>query len=724
MSGGGATGFGERASSAIALLAFATFAALVLFVSAGPFITADGWFHLGAGAAYVHEGPWPKGDPMLFTARPDAPIQHEWLFGALAYLVREGSGFHGLRALHALLVAGTIALAFSIFRRAGGSRAAGAFGACAFLLLAWFRFWQFRPDLVSIPATLVTYRLLLEERESAPSWKRVALFALLVAAWANVHSLFALALLLVAAGIAGFAVQAAFARGEGRTNALRSAKRLAAAFGLGTLASIANPRGIDQLLTFVHSTQGSRLWSIRDEWQAFVPWEPSRYGYELGMPVIVAASALLALFALAALAALPRLARRTDERREPDWVLLALATAASIAMVASIRFLWMGAFPLLFLASALRPIASKRAAAAAAGCAALSVLCCAAFAASASFDAIEPPRAGYLSNGYSLDAYPMAAGVRFLQDAGLEGRLYCDYTTGGFVGYWLAPKLRTFIDGRVEHYPPDVFDDYLTIRNQRAEPGGTSFLEVLDRRGIDAFEGHGLPIGTDAEGGMPIPLACLDGVPGWITAFRSYDGGVYVRARESNGANLERLERYCAEERLPFDRARGLDMDRLVRERADWAIEHRVLPMDHAELLAALEQADAAARYRALARLGLAYALVGAHEEGLAMDRRALAIAPDERWPRRRASVELLALGRMDEAGRELARLEAQDAGDPWLALYRRALGEVRLALPGADASTPLGRRLVLDRLPLFDTNEYLEAVRQRYREVRPRERD
>ena len=96
---------------------------LAVYVAGGPIKTADFWFHAKMGEFYAKEGPWLAADPLLHTADEDAPTPHEWLFGVAVHGLERAVGFHGLRIVHALAVAGILALAWSIFRRESWSTA-------------------------------------------------------------------------------------------------------------------------------------------------------------------------------------------------------------------------------------------------------------------------------------------------------------------------------------------------------------------------------------------------------------------------------------------------------------------------------------------------------------------------------------------------------------------------------------------------------------------------
>ena len=67
----------------------------------------------------------------------------------------------------------------------------------------------------------------------------------------------------------------------------------------------------------------------------------------------------------------------------------------------------------------------------------------------------------------------------FLADAGLEGRLYNDYSRGNFFGYWLAPRLQTFVNGSL-NVPREVFEASLAIA-RGGDPGEASPTDLSGR---------------------------------------------------------------------------------------------------------------------------------------------------------------------------------------------------------------------------------------------------
>jgi hypothetical protein len=691
---------------------------LAVYVAGGPIKTADFWFHAKMGEFYASEGPWLTADPLLHTADEDAPTPHEWLFGVAVHGLERAVGFYGLRIVHALAVLGILALAWSIFRRESRSAVAACLATALFLVLAWNRLWQLRPDLVSISAVLLLYRLLIEP-EAAPSWARVGAATVLFGVWANVHSLFAVGWLLVLAALLGVGVRAGLARVlqpphtadavvEG---AAARARRLAAALGVGLLASGANPRGFQQHLTFWTASRDAGLWRLGDEWTRFEPLDWAVTNKAVAPLAWIATDAILALFALAAAFGFVRLLRRRSPSalRGIDPVLAGVGLASIVALLTAIRFLWMGAFALLLPLRAGRESLAARPAGAGAVRWALAV--------AALGLALAFPRLGgyqrladnvpdglraylampYVGGGYHED------GVRFLRHSGVEGNLFNAYHMGGFLGYWLGPRLRTFVDGR--HPTAEILHEYFRINRQRPVGAGESSLDALDRRRVDFFFGVGLPV----VGQRIYTTARLERAAGWRLVHRTLDDAIYLRIGARNRENLGRIAAYYESEGVPFDPEAGFDPWAAIRARPDWAAARGMWPPSVAASWTARESPDPDARFRALDTLGWCTAFLGSYAAQVEADRAAVALRPEARSPRRRMVAGLLRLDRAHEAVAAARALAALDPEDPRSAEFVRVAVEYerrRSAGPAAGARAPIDAPV--NALPLITTAELL----------------
>lgn len=661
----------------LALSSLLVLAAAVLYLAGRPLSTNDFWWHLKLGEIYATQGFDLAADPISHAAPPGAPAPHQWLFGVSLYGAQRVVGLGGLRAVHALAVAGILALAFSIFRRESRSVPAACLATAAFAVLSSWRLLQLRPDLVSIAAALALYRLLLETGR-APSWQRIALAVVLLVVWANCHTLFAIGPALLVAALLGCGARellVRYARARRATTDVESAdlfaRRLGAALLLVLVATLLNPRGAEQHLTFFTSAESTALWVVHDEWAPFDPLDPDQYGPAMNGLTFATADALLAAFALAALVAGVRFLRAPSEAtaRALDPVLFGLGLAAIVATGVAVRFLWLSFFPLLYLLRVQRlslpgePAGAWRSWC----CATATAAIAAAYPYWGGFRemAITVPRqwAAYLATPYDTTRY-FVQGVAFLAEAGLQGNLFNAYKMGGFLAWRLGPELQTFVDGRM-NFTDEVLRDYKMATLQRGARPGETFLDILARHDIDVFFGVGVPTGPRNTEMTLYTTANLERAPGWKLVSRSLTHAIYVRDNERNRENLARVAAYYERADVPFDPARGLDVARVIRERPGWAVAHELVQPHFAAQLAGMRSPKLAERAGALEGLGLTYALNGAYREQLELDRVSALMRPEAKAPRERLVYALLRLERPEEAlavARELVALDPDDA--------------------------------------------------------------
>jgi hypothetical protein len=679
-------------------------AALLLVAVGQPLFTDDAWWHLALGEVYARAGPWLDEDPLLFTA-PGPPVPAAWLTDLALFGVGRFSGFAGLRVVHVLSVAGILALAWSLLRRASGSRLAASLATGAFVVFAAYRLVQLRPHLFTILAVLGLYRLLIEGG-APPSRRRVALAVGLFALWANLHGGFLLGPVLLAAALGGLLLAMSLRAPEHGPGDRARARRLAAALGLGLLATLANPSGVGQHLAyFAAGAETPELMRVADEWARLGPFRlpvshlppsPLAWGLVWGLLVVTPAAALWSVLRWRRVAG-------SDGESEVDAALVALAGASLVALLLAVRFLWLGIFPLLLLARsgraglALRDARGRTAPWRGWAGAALALLLVPGFLRLGDWPMISKgiPRSwsGY-AQPYPASKY-YAHAVWLLKDAGLEGNLFNDYFMGGFLGFWLAPPLRSFINGTL-NVSNEVIDANRAIRERRGSAPGESFPALLDRLRVDLFLGIRLPQVPNPDRPWFYTTSHLERTPGWIPVFRNLRSAVYLRTNERNRANLERLADYYAREQVPFDPDRGFDPERVIREARGWAVEHGLVPSYFERLAAASHGLDSARRRQAQGQLASLYAALGLYEQAIRLDRPALRADPGDVVTGRRLVWSLLRLDRADEA-LEAAEPLAEAAPTDWLS-HEIAAAARRYATLDEAAE----RDALVARLPVF----------------------
>lgn len=632
---------------------------LVLLASAQPLFTEDTWLHLALGEAYAAQGPWLDADPLLHTAEgPPAPAA--WLSGVFFHGIERAFGFQGLRVAHVLLVAAILGLAWSALRRASGSTVFASLTAAVFVVLSSYRLFQLRPHLFTILATLLLLRLLFDG-EDPPSWRRIAAATGLLALWANLHAGFVLGPALIGAGLAG-GVAAWRLRPEDRPLLGPRAWRLAAALVLGLGATLLNPEGASpHLLYFAAGGETPALAVVADEWSRLDLFRLPVPRLPPSLLAWLAAWSLLLITPLAVLGQARRHRLAPEATRPVDLDLLALALVGAVGLLSATRFLWLGVVPLLCVGRAARdgagPVASRHPKG-------LAVTAVAALLLVPGF--LRFGDWPMISRGISRAGWtqPYATGkldaqaVWFLRDAGIEGRLFNDYAEGNFLGYWLAPRLKTFVNGSL-NLPIEAMEARYAVIRWDPPSEGRELVDLLDRYRIDVFFGTGLPVVPSSPRSRPSTTTHLESTPGWLPIFRSVRSGVYLRADERNRANLERVMRYYAAAGVPFDPVRGLDPEAVIRAAPDWARSHGLVPRGLVQLETAASGMNPGTREPAQQRLATLYAVLGMYERSAQLERRPSRSEPGAVRAARRGVWIRLHQGRLDEALAAAERLEA-----------------------------------------------------------------
>ncbi len=661
----------EHLPEIVSWVAFMGLAAPLLVAAGQPILTDDTWLHLALGKAYAAAGPWLDADPLLASPL-GPPTPTAWLFDVGLFGIERWAGFTGLRAVHLVSVAAILALAWWLLRRASGSRIFASLGCGLFAALAAYRLIQLRPHLFTLLAVLTLYWLLLEST-SPPSRKRIAGAALLFAAWANMHAAFLLGPLLVGTALGGILIAMALGDAERRTRDRGRATGLALAAGLGGAATLLNPSGLQSHLAwFVAGRETPELARVGDEWSAV-----DLFAFPLpGLPPSPLAWLIFWGLILAVVALIVHAARRArqspngnETRASVDPALLSVALLSLALPLLAVRFLWLGIFPLLLLAHTLRPWLEARAQTKwvpwiGAGASLLLVPALLNWGTGPLIFATLPGTwAGY-AEPYRAGKYH-ADLIWMLDDTGLQGTAFADYHMAGFAGYWLAPDIRTLVNGTL-NVPQDVIAANLPLRERRGQREGETYTELLDRHGVDLFLGIRLPRAADSTRPWFYSTAHLERTPGWIPIFRNLTGAIYLRTNAKNQPNLQRLIEYYAEQEVPFDPAVGFDAEQVTRKNRTWAILHGLIPRHFGAITEAAYGSDPKLKLQGRGTLAAIYSALGLYERAIELDRKRLEADPGIIPVRRRLVWCLLRLGRITEALEFAEPLGETPPGD-WL---------------------------------------------------------
>jgi hypothetical protein len=672
---------------------------LTLVAVAQPLFTEDMWWHLSMGRAYATTGPWLEADPNLFTAAgPPSPAA--WLSSLSLYGVERIAGFQGLRLAHTALVCLILGFAWSSLFKVSGSRAYASSAAALFAAVSAYRLFQLRPDLVSLLGAVLLVWLLVASKsatsrvavreaaadpEAAISRSRIVASVLLMGVWANGHAGFALGPILIAASIGGLLL-ARIVGAPFQAEPVGRMRGLSIALVLGLLATFVNPTGAaPHLLYFSAGTATPELSLVADEWTRIDLFAAPPANLPPSWLSWAIVWCLLAITPIAVALVLRKTRSGADDSKGEtealgiDPALAGVAAVSLVGMLVAVRFLWLGIFPLLLIGHCARVLGLFRLPQRPVhviGGALFSLFLVYGFYAHGAWPMISKAvRLETYTRPYTA-AKNDAHAVWFLRDSELEGNLFNDYWSGNFLGYWLAPGLRCFVNGSL-NVPIEVMDAGFEIK-RRAFHSEFSFEDLLDRHDIDVFFATGTPRLSLPGRAVISTTTHLEDTSGWLLVFRSLSSAVYLRDNQRNHKNLARVRQYYADAGVPFGRDdAGLDVAQVIREAPAWATEHGLIPSNFASWKTATRVRDPTRRSIAKERLAGLYATLSLYRRAEAIDRETLRANPRALRAARRLVWSLFHQRRFDEAQAIAAQLSTfAPAGD---AISRMLVDAARL---------------------------------------------
>jgi hypothetical protein len=500
------------------LWALAIVTGVFAFVNTHPIRPHDFWWHLALGREIFTTGEIPVSDHSSFTmaGQPYAGYQTFWLFDAGLYGIYLAGGLPLVVFVHSLVLTFTFGLTILLGRQISGSwRAAAA--ATFFAAALGIHSWNLRPQSISyLIGAVFLYAIYLLRRKPAGAgrrsseaaskriWLWIAVFPLGMLAWANSHGSFPIGLALIGIWLGDETWK--WFNSRARREPELSLKPLAAptlALALAGLACLANPRGfgiVDYLSTLARDPAVQNL----------VPeWAPPSFDTQFGsiflLGLLFCAIALILsprranFFQLASFLAFALLGLRTA--RGSAWFGLAMAPvlAEHIASLAS-------------KGDRSRPQANERSGSPAINRAfLLTLLLMAGFSLPWFKNTLPLPetKAGLLSRETPVEA------TRYLVDENLPQPIFNDMSFGSYL-IWAAPGYRTFVDTRIELFPPEIWKDYFYVSS--ALPG---WEDLLDRYGIKT-----LMISPEGQAEL---AAAAEASPEWRRVHRDQAATIFVK---------------------------------------------------------------------------------------------------------------------------------------------------------------------------------------------------
>ena len=496
----------------------------------GPVTTNDLFWHIKTGEHLWNTGGFSSRDVFSYTTEDLAWIQHEWLSQLIFYGLHELGGFTLLRlfaGVAALLIGWLI---YILVRRELGSELPAAILVVVFAVLATERF-QTRPTLFSMGCfiLMVTW---LSGRRGEWRWREGLALVSLTLVWVNLHSVGLLSLPIYGTYLAGLVAR----RLTDRAAAPVDLRRHGLTF-LGVLAACCmTPTGL-RLFAFAAQDGEQVMNLVVDEWGAFsLTYSQNPLLSPLSYGVILVILACILVVYLRAGVALSGEPHKLASPGFPDPLRLAMLVLCLVGGLSARRFHWMLVISLALALAHLLKMARHRTPSRVSDRHLLpklgiSLSACLLFLHYQSHLHFEgKPLHGNLSDAayYTGDIAPSLdlGGIRFMQEAGLEGNAFCHYSSGGMLTYALHPRIKVFVDSRADLYRREVILDFLRVRD-----GHPDQQAILDRYDTDIYYRH-WEINPLRE---PI---------GWTKVYSASDGEVWLRNTPQNEQNLHRSLRW------------------------------------------------------------------------------------------------------------------------------------------------------------------------------------
>lgn len=425
----------------------------IFSLAAVPPLDPDLWWHLANGRLMVSTMAIPHVDLYSFSAAGHPWVMHEWLADLVMYGLYRVGGLPVLVALFALLVTAAAAILYWLLRRAGLHPTAAVVltlvGA-----LAGSTAWGARPQVLNPLFTgLLLVGLILYRDGRLKAWMLPPFLWL----WANLHSGFAVGIIIAALFVLG----EAFDAWRGADGAMPRPRLQALAIALAVALPLAavNPFGIQALLFAIGTLTSPLIQNNIQEWAS--PDFHSLPGLMLEAVVLLMIGGLIT---------------RRVRLRSSEWLLgLALLYLAfssqrhvGLFILAAAPIYGRSAQALLDTAGSLLPSDGRmrlqrprKAISWRLGLVNLALLLGvgAGMVIYRAWPNLQPAN----ESAAIARVLPVTA-TAALQASGRPMRIFNDYAYGGYLIWSLYPTGgRVYIDGRVEVYGPAIFSDYLRV---------------------------------------------------------------------------------------------------------------------------------------------------------------------------------------------------------------------------------------------------------------------
>jgi hypothetical protein len=458
----------------------------------------DLWHHLARGRAIVEEGRLLDADRFTYTVAGRPLRDANWGWQVLFFQVHQLGGLPLVQVVNSLTLTVALGVLFALARRRAGSVRVAS-GVC---IVTFFGLWPLlliRPQTFSLLLFVVLYAL--QEGARRRRWL-LALAPPVLLLWANLHGGFPVGLVLVGCyALAALLGDSAERPGFRPADVARRTWPWAVCLGACMAATLLNPYGwrVYEYIRLTSSTAPARR---IDEWL------PAGLNLLTGKVWVASLLGLLVLFAVSNRRPAMRelclmccfLPAACGSARMIAWWLLVSAPVLAAQIGAVLPQRWRDG-----------PVADNPSRGAAVVCGLLLV------GMVLSLPWLEPlnPVMRLPGRAHRTEGDLQAVADR-LADEG-RGRLFTRFAWGEYMAWALTPHSTVFMDGRIEIFPDDVWEQYAAVTRGRAD-----WEEVLASYGVDCLL-------LDATGYHRDLLPLVERSPGWRRCLRQGDAVLFVR---------------------------------------------------------------------------------------------------------------------------------------------------------------------------------------------------
>lgn len=413
--------------------------------AAAPISCTDFFWHLKLGQIIAREGRIPSTD-MFSAVRPDAAyIQPQWLWEWLAAHVYAAWDFAGIRVTQSAVLVASFAALYAIVRKLTGRASAAS-------LIGWIAFMLFedrfraRPDAMTLGFVALSLPILFSDSARPTRGTLLYTFALALL-WANMHGGASVLLLLSLGALAVGALLDARLTPTGASR-VRSSLWLLGVAALGLCGSPTLVRGLSHWASLI----GAQIQTGNEEW---MPTYTALRQAVTPCTILIAAGPSLVMIAYV----WEQVRWHRTHGRAPgaigEWLLCA---GYLVLSQQAIRNVFLCIVPLVFMLRRKRESTTTWLAPA--------LLVGAGLIAVITLEDVVTRSYGGLDNARDLFTYDLAPDVYpeeaadFLEAAQIEGGIFNDGKSGGYLSFRAWPRTHVFADSR-QNFSPEMWQLYL-----------------------------------------------------------------------------------------------------------------------------------------------------------------------------------------------------------------------------------------------------------------------